>query len=61
MVTEGGASYVDGGIIGLPPEIAGHTRLYLSGAAGRTRSGPCSAGRRLTRGSPTGRRSRRRR
>jgi 3-hydroxyisobutyrate dehydrogenase-like beta-hydroxyacid dehydrogenase len=31
IVTEGGASYVDGGIIGLPPEIAGHTRLYLSG------------------------------
>jgi hypothetical protein len=22
---------VDGGIIGMPPEIAGHTRLYLSG------------------------------
>jgi 3-hydroxyisobutyrate dehydrogenase-like beta-hydroxyacid dehydrogenase len=32
VVTEGGASYVDGGIIGLPPENAGHTRLYLSGA-----------------------------
>jgi len=31
VVTEGGASYVDGGIIGLPPENAGHTRLYLSG------------------------------
>ena len=27
----GGATYVDGGIIGLPPEVAGHTRLYLSG------------------------------
>jgi 3-hydroxyisobutyrate dehydrogenase-like beta-hydroxyacid dehydrogenase len=39
IVTEGGASYVDGGIIGLPPEIAGHTRLYLSGArAGEVRS-----------------------
>ena len=31
IVTAGGASYVDGGIIGPPPEIAGHTRLYLSG------------------------------
>src|ERR1700722_17971529 len=30
-VTAGGATYVDGGIIGSPPEIAGHTRLYLSG------------------------------
>ncbi len=30
-VTAGGASYVDGGIIGQPPEVAGHTRLYLSG------------------------------
>lgn len=27
----GGATYVDGGIIGMPPEVAGHTRLYLSG------------------------------
>jgi 3-hydroxyisobutyrate dehydrogenase-like beta-hydroxyacid dehydrogenase len=32
VVLEGGASYVDGGIIGPPPEIVGHTRLYLSGA-----------------------------
>ena len=31
IVTAAGAAYVDGGIIGLPPEIAGHTRLYLSG------------------------------
>jgi 3-hydroxyisobutyrate dehydrogenase-like beta-hydroxyacid dehydrogenase len=31
IVTEAGATYVDGGIIGPPPEIAGHTRLYLSG------------------------------
>jgi 3-hydroxyisobutyrate dehydrogenase-like beta-hydroxyacid dehydrogenase len=31
VVTDGGASYVDGGIIGLPPEVVGHTRLYLSG------------------------------
>ena len=31
-VETGGAAYVDGGIIGPPPEIAGHTRLYLSGA-----------------------------
>jgi 3-hydroxyisobutyrate dehydrogenase-like beta-hydroxyacid dehydrogenase len=31
IVTAAGASYVDGGIIGQPPETAGHTRLYLSG------------------------------
>jgi 3-hydroxyisobutyrate dehydrogenase-like beta-hydroxyacid dehydrogenase len=31
VVTAAGASYVDGGIIGPPPETAGHTRLYLSG------------------------------
>ncbi len=31
VVTAGGATYVDGGIIGPPPEVAGHTRLYLSG------------------------------
>jgi 3-hydroxyisobutyrate dehydrogenase-like beta-hydroxyacid dehydrogenase len=37
MVEEGGATYVDGGIIGLPtpaspsPSTAGSTRLYLSG------------------------------
>jgi 3-hydroxyisobutyrate dehydrogenase-like beta-hydroxyacid dehydrogenase len=31
VVNAGGASYVDGGIIGPPPEVAGHTRLYLSG------------------------------
>jgi 3-hydroxyisobutyrate dehydrogenase-like beta-hydroxyacid dehydrogenase len=31
VVTAGGASYVDGGIIGPPPETPGHTRLYLSG------------------------------
>ena len=30
-VTAAGAVYVDGGIIGPPPEVAGHTRLYLSG------------------------------
>ena len=30
-VTAAGAVYVDGGIIGMPPEVAGHTRLYLSG------------------------------
>jgi 3-hydroxyisobutyrate dehydrogenase-like beta-hydroxyacid dehydrogenase len=32
LVTDGGADYVDGGIIGPPPEAAGRTRLYLSGA-----------------------------
>jgi 3-hydroxyisobutyrate dehydrogenase-like beta-hydroxyacid dehydrogenase len=31
VVAGGGASYVDGGIIGPPPESAGSTRLYLSG------------------------------
>jgi 3-hydroxyisobutyrate dehydrogenase-like beta-hydroxyacid dehydrogenase len=31
IATAGGADYVDGGIIGQPPENAGHTRLYLSG------------------------------
>ncbi len=31
IVIAAGATYVDGGIIGMPPEIAGHTRLYLSG------------------------------
>jgi 3-hydroxyisobutyrate dehydrogenase-like beta-hydroxyacid dehydrogenase len=31
IVEAGGASYVDGGIIGAPPAAAGHTRLYLSG------------------------------
>ncbi|MGH3297263.1 MAG: DUF1932 domain-containing protein [Trebonia sp.] len=31
IVTAAGATYVDGGIIGQPPEVAGHTRLYLSG------------------------------
>jgi 3-hydroxyisobutyrate dehydrogenase-like beta-hydroxyacid dehydrogenase len=30
-VTAAGATYVDGGIIGMPPEVPGHTRLYLSG------------------------------
>jgi 3-hydroxyisobutyrate dehydrogenase-like beta-hydroxyacid dehydrogenase len=31
IVTAGGGVYVDGGIIGPPPEAPGHTRLYLSG------------------------------
>ena len=31
MVEEGGATYIDGGIIGSPPGAAGSTRLYLSG------------------------------
>lgn len=31
IVTQAGAAYVDGGIIGPPPDAAGHTRLYLSG------------------------------
>ena len=32
IVTQGGASFVDGGIIGAPVKKAGTTRLYLSGA-----------------------------
>jgi 3-hydroxyisobutyrate dehydrogenase-like beta-hydroxyacid dehydrogenase len=32
IVTAGGASYVDGGIIGAPPRSPGDSRLYLSGA-----------------------------
>ena len=40
MVEEGGATYIDGGIIGLPPpaspSAAGHTRLYLSGEQAQT-------------------------
>jgi 3-hydroxyisobutyrate dehydrogenase-like beta-hydroxyacid dehydrogenase len=31
IVTAGGARYVDGGIIGPPPTMAGTTRLYLAG------------------------------
>jgi 3-hydroxyisobutyrate dehydrogenase-like beta-hydroxyacid dehydrogenase len=31
MISDSGGSYVDGGIIGSPPEQAGTTRLYLSG------------------------------
>jgi 3-hydroxyisobutyrate dehydrogenase-like beta-hydroxyacid dehydrogenase len=31
VVEARGAAYVDGGIIGMPPEVAGQTRLYLSG------------------------------
>jgi 3-hydroxyisobutyrate dehydrogenase-like beta-hydroxyacid dehydrogenase len=38
IVTAGGASYVDGGIIGTPPVAPGFIRLYLSGArAGEVR------------------------
>src|SRR5260221_3126334 len=36
MVEEGGATYIDGGIIGLPPVLAGSTRLYLSGGEADT-------------------------
>jgi 3-hydroxyisobutyrate dehydrogenase-like beta-hydroxyacid dehydrogenase len=31
IVTAAGAAYVDGGIIGQPPETSGYTRFYLSG------------------------------
>jgi 3-hydroxyisobutyrate dehydrogenase-like beta-hydroxyacid dehydrogenase len=38
LVEAGGATYIDGGIIGLPPETPGQTRLYLSGgSAGKVR------------------------
>jgi 3-hydroxyisobutyrate dehydrogenase-like beta-hydroxyacid dehydrogenase len=33
IITAAGASYVDGGIIGPPPQRLGSTRLYLSGVA----------------------------
>jgi 3-hydroxyisobutyrate dehydrogenase-like beta-hydroxyacid dehydrogenase len=36
VATAGGATYVDGGIIGGPPTQAGTTRLYLSGEAAPT-------------------------
>jgi len=36
MVEEGGATYIDGGIIGLPPVAPGRTRLYLSGEQAQT-------------------------
>ncbi len=35
IVEDGGASYVDGGIIGTPPVAPGFIRLYLSGARAR--------------------------
>jgi len=35
IVTDGGASFVDGGIIGSPVKQPGTTRLYLSGARAR--------------------------
>jgi 3-hydroxyisobutyrate dehydrogenase-like beta-hydroxyacid dehydrogenase len=35
IVAGGGADYVDGGIVGPPPENAAHTRLYVSGARAR--------------------------
>jgi hypothetical protein len=31
IIETGGGSYVDGGVIGLPPSAPGSTRLYLSG------------------------------
>jgi 3-hydroxyisobutyrate dehydrogenase-like beta-hydroxyacid dehydrogenase len=31
LITSNGGTYVDGGIIGPPPTVAGSTRLYLSG------------------------------
>jgi 3-hydroxyisobutyrate dehydrogenase-like beta-hydroxyacid dehydrogenase len=39
MVEEGGATYIDGGIIGTPPVTPGSTRLYLSGEEAGTAAG----------------------
>jgi 3-hydroxyisobutyrate dehydrogenase-like beta-hydroxyacid dehydrogenase len=39
VITRGGGSYVDGGIIGLPPQAPGSTRLYLSGGRAAEVSG----------------------
>jgi 3-hydroxyisobutyrate dehydrogenase-like beta-hydroxyacid dehydrogenase len=39
MITESGGRYVDGGIIGSPPERPGTTRLYLSGTDAGTVAG----------------------
>jgi 3-hydroxyisobutyrate dehydrogenase-like beta-hydroxyacid dehydrogenase len=39
VITDGGGSYVDGGIVGPPPLAAGLTRLYLSGPAAGQVSG----------------------
>ena len=60
IVTAAGATYVDGGIIGMPPEIAA-TPGSTCPARAPTRSASCSAGRRWTRGSPTARSTPRRR
>ncbi|OGQ77779.1 MAG: hypothetical protein A3F90_20320 [Deltaproteobacteria bacterium RIFCSPLOWO2_12_FULL_60_19] len=44
IVTQAGASFVDGGIIGSPVKRAGTTRLYLSGARAREVTELFSAG-----------------
>lgn len=44
IVRAAGASYVDGGLIGPPPDKPGTTRLYLSGDAARRVSGLFAAG-----------------
>jgi 3-hydroxyisobutyrate dehydrogenase-like beta-hydroxyacid dehydrogenase len=55
---EGGAAYVDGGIIGGPPVAPGHTRLYLSGPrageVGRLFEGSALDARLVGRDSPVG-------
>ena len=35
LITSGGATFVDGGIIGMPTDKPGETWLYVSGSAGR--------------------------
>jgi 3-hydroxyisobutyrate dehydrogenase-like beta-hydroxyacid dehydrogenase len=44
VVEEGGATFVDGGIIGSPPTRRGQTRLYLAGAAAERAAALFSAG-----------------
>jgi 3-hydroxyisobutyrate dehydrogenase-like beta-hydroxyacid dehydrogenase len=44
VVERAGASFVDGGIVGPPPERPGTTRLYLSGPAAERAAAPFAGG-----------------
>ncbi|HSE91824.1 MAG TPA: DUF1932 domain-containing protein [Methylomirabilota bacterium] len=44
IVEKGGATFVDGGIVGPPPRQRGTTRLYLSGASARRVAALCEVG-----------------
>ena len=44
IVEQGGAVYVDGGIVGSPPKTRGTTRLYLSGVQADRVAAPFAAG-----------------